>query len=99
MLAVRIIGTTGRTCEIRAETQPVSASAASTITKVTAALDGPGIDTIASQGSTAPAREGSAHRERVTERSCAGGLRDAVLRLGMGCQRIVGGQLDRDAPG
>ena len=55
MLAVRIIGTIGWTCEIRADTHPVSASAASTITKVTGALDGPGISTIASQGSTAPA--------------------------------------------
>ena len=55
MLAVRTIGTTGWTCEIRAETHPVSSSAASTITKVTGALDGTGISTIASQGSTAPA--------------------------------------------
>ena len=55
MLAVRTIGTMGWTCEIRAETHPVSASAANTTTKVTDALDGPGINTIASQGSTAPA--------------------------------------------
>jgi hypothetical protein len=49
----RCIGTIGRTCEIRADTHPVSASAASTITKVTGALDGPGIRTIAGHGSTA----------------------------------------------
>jgi hypothetical protein len=55
MLAVRIIGISGWTCEIRAEIHPVSASAASTMTKVTGALDGPGISTMASQGSTAPA--------------------------------------------
>src|SRR6516162_10834401 len=55
MLAVRTIGTTGWTREIRAETHPVSASAASTTAKVTSALDGPGINMIASQGSTAPA--------------------------------------------
>jgi hypothetical protein len=54
MLAVRTIGSIGWTSEIRAEIQPVSANAASTITKVTGALDGPGISTIASYGSTAP---------------------------------------------
>jgi hypothetical protein len=55
ILAVRTMGSIGWTSQIRAEIQPVSANAASTITKVTAALDGPGISTIASQGSTAPA--------------------------------------------
>jgi hypothetical protein len=35
--------------QMRAETHPVSASAASTTTKVTSALTGPGINTIASQ--------------------------------------------------
>jgi hypothetical protein len=55
MQAVRTIGTSGWTCAIRAATQPVSASAASTIAKVTGALDGPGMSTIASHGSTAPA--------------------------------------------
>jgi hypothetical protein len=55
MLAVRTIGTMGWTRENRAETHPVSASAASTTTKVTSALDGPGINMMASQGSTAPA--------------------------------------------
>jgi hypothetical protein len=45
----------GRTREVRAETHPVSASAASTTTKVTNALDPPGINTIAYHGSTAPA--------------------------------------------
>ena len=99
MLAVRTIGNRGRTCEIRAETHPVSASAASTITKVTNALVGPGISTIASQGSKAPAAKAIAHRERVTERIDARGRRDAVLRLGVGRQRIVGRQLDRDLPG
>src|SRR6185312_3419798 len=54
MLAVRIIGILGLTSEIRAENHPVSASAASTITNVTGALDGPGSRTIASQGSRAP---------------------------------------------
>jgi hypothetical protein len=34
---------------MRAETYPVSASAVSTTTKVTSALTGPGINTIASQ--------------------------------------------------
>jgi len=53
MLAVRTIGTIGRTREVRAETHPVSASAASTTTKVTSALDPPGINTIANHGSTA----------------------------------------------
>jgi len=48
MLAVRTIGATGWMCENRAKTHPVSASAASTTTKVTDALDGPGINTIAS---------------------------------------------------
>jgi hypothetical protein len=52
--AVRTIGSIGWTSEIRAETQPVNANAASTITKVTGARDGPGISTIASQGSMAP---------------------------------------------
>jgi hypothetical protein len=52
---VRTIGRTGWTSEICAEIQPVSASASSTITKVTAALGGPGISMMASQGRTAPA--------------------------------------------
>jgi hypothetical protein len=55
MLAVRIIGAIGWTCAIRADTHPVRASTASTMAKVTGALDGPGINAIASQGSTAPA--------------------------------------------
>ena len=45
----------GWTSEICAEIQPVSASASSTIVKVTAALGGPGISMMASQGRTAPA--------------------------------------------
>jgi hypothetical protein len=48
ILAVRTIGSIGWTSDIRAEIQPVSANAASTITKVTGALDDPGISTIAS---------------------------------------------------
>jgi hypothetical protein len=55
MPAVRIIGRAGWTSDIRAEIQPVNASANSTITKVTGALDGPGISAMASQGSMAPA--------------------------------------------
>ena len=55
MPAVRIIGRAGWASDIRAVIHPVSASASSTITKVTGALDGPGISTIASQGSMAPA--------------------------------------------
>ena len=54
MPAVRIIGRAGWTSDIRAETQPVNANANSTITKVTDALDGPGISTMDSQGSMAP---------------------------------------------
>lgn len=97
MPAVRAIGTTGRTWEIRAETHPVSASAASTATKVTGALDGPWISTIAIQGSTAPAAKAALTAN--VSRSGARGRRDAVLRLSMGCQRIVGRQLHRDLPG
>src|SRR5215470_5156242 len=55
MAAVRTMGRIGGTSEICAEIQPVSASASSTITKVTAALGGPGINMMASQGRTAPA--------------------------------------------
>jgi hypothetical protein len=52
---VRIIGRAGWTSDIRAEIQPVNANASRTITKVTGALDGPGISTMASQGRMAPA--------------------------------------------
>ncbi len=55
MAAVRIIGRAGWTSDIRAEIKPVNASASSTITKVTGALDGPGSSTMASQGIMAPA--------------------------------------------
>jgi hypothetical protein len=75
MLAVRSIGTVGRTREIRAETHPVSASAASTITKVTSALDGPGINTIASPGSTAPAAKAAL----TASVSRSGAMREAAV--------------------
>jgi len=55
MPAVRIIGRAGWTSDIRAEIQPVNASASSTITNVTSGRDGPAISTAASQGRTAPA--------------------------------------------
>jgi hypothetical protein len=75
MAAVRTIGTTGWTCETRAETHPVSASAASTTTKVTGTLYGPGINTIASQGSRPPAAK--AALTAIALRS--GGVREAAV--------------------
>ena len=75
MLAVRTIGTIGRTREVRAETHPVSASAASTTTKVTSALDPPGINTIANHGSTAPAAKAAL----TASVSRSGAMREAVV--------------------
>src|SRR5215510_9489620 len=74
MAAVRTMGRIGWTSEICAEIQPVSASASSTITKVTAALGGPGISMIASQGRTAPAAKAAptASASRNGEASEAG---------------------------
>jgi hypothetical protein len=99
MAAVRIIGIIGRTSDIRAETHPVSASAASTTAKVAGCPERPGNQHDRQPGQQGAGREGGAYRERVTERCGARGCRDAVLRLGVSGQRIVGRQLDRDPPG
>ena len=97
--AVRIIGRAGWTSDIRAEIQPVNANASSTITKVTGALDGPGISTMASQGSDGPRRERRADRQRIAERRSQGGRRDPILRLGMRRQRIASSQFYCDLSG
>src|SRR5487761_1752736 len=80
MLAVRTIGTIGWTCEIRADTHPVSASAASTITKVTGALDGPGI--IAARSREVSTESRSATVVLLMPGHCQGGKASGADRRG-----------------
>src|SRR5215470_12828289 len=74
MAVVRRTGRIGWTSEICAEIQPVSVSASSTITNVTAGLGCPGIEMMASQGRTAPAMKAvpTASASRIGEASEAG---------------------------
>ena len=99
---MRRCGTTGTTrwcCAVRAATQPVNASVAEhdcerhrRPRRARDQHDG-------QPREHRPGRERHAHRDCVLERGDPRGAGDAVLRLGMRGQPVVGGQLGGDRPG